>query len=48
MVRLAIAANPAFEASRIEVDRPGPSYTSIRSSPSPRPSAPPAASRTSR
>ena len=27
MVRLAIAANPAFEASRIEVDRPGPSYT---------------------
>ena len=27
MVALAIAGNPAFEASRIEVDRPGPSYT---------------------
>jgi nicotinate-nucleotide adenylyltransferase len=27
MVTLAIADNPAFELSRIEVDRPGPSYT---------------------
>ena len=27
MVALAIADNPAFELSRIEVDRPGPSYT---------------------
>lgn len=27
MVELAIADNPAFELSRIEVDRPGPSYT---------------------
>lgn len=27
MVRLAIADNPVFELSRIEVDRPGPSYT---------------------
>lgn len=27
MVRLAIAGNPAFEASTIEVDRAGPSYT---------------------
>jgi nicotinate-nucleotide adenylyltransferase len=27
MVRLAIAGNPAFEASRIELDRDGPSYT---------------------
>jgi nicotinate-nucleotide adenylyltransferase len=27
MVRLAIASNPAFRASRIEIDRPGPSYT---------------------
>lgn len=27
MVRLAIEDNPAFELSRIEVDRPGPSYT---------------------
>jgi nicotinate-nucleotide adenylyltransferase len=27
MVELAIAANDAFELSRIEVDRPGPSYT---------------------
>jgi nicotinate-nucleotide adenylyltransferase len=27
MVRLAIAGNPAFEASRIEIDRPGPSFT---------------------
>jgi nicotinate-nucleotide adenylyltransferase len=27
MVELAIAANPAFELSRIEVDRPGMSYT---------------------
>ena len=27
MVDLAIADNPAFERSRIEVDRPGPSYT---------------------
>jgi nicotinate-nucleotide adenylyltransferase len=27
MVELAIAGNDAFEASRIEVDRPGPSYT---------------------
>lgn len=27
MVELAIAGNPAFELSRIEVDRPGPSYT---------------------
>ena len=27
MVELAIAGNPAFEASRIELDRPGPSFT---------------------
>lgn len=27
MVELAIADNPAFETSRIELDRPGPSYT---------------------
>jgi nicotinate-nucleotide adenylyltransferase len=27
MVRLAIAGNPAFELSRIEADRPGPSYS---------------------
>jgi len=27
MVRLATASNPAFETSRIELDRPGPSYT---------------------
>jgi nicotinate-nucleotide adenylyltransferase len=27
MVALAIAGNPAFELSRVEVDRPGPSYT---------------------
>ena len=27
MVQLAIADNPAFELSRVEVDRPGPSYT---------------------
>ena len=27
MTRLAIASNPFFEASRIEIDRPGPSYT---------------------
>lgn len=27
MVELAIAGNPAFQVSRIEVDRPGPSYT---------------------
>jgi nicotinate-nucleotide adenylyltransferase len=27
MVELAIADNPGFELSRIEVDRPGPSYT---------------------
>ena len=27
MIALAIAGNPAFELSRIEVDRPGPSYT---------------------
>jgi nicotinate-nucleotide adenylyltransferase len=27
MVALAIAGNPAFELSRLEVDRPGPSYT---------------------
>jgi nicotinate-nucleotide adenylyltransferase len=27
MVELAIARNPAFELSRIEVDRPGPSYS---------------------
>ena len=27
MVELAIADNPAFELSRVEVDRPGPSYT---------------------
>jgi nicotinate-nucleotide adenylyltransferase len=27
MVALAIAGNPAFELSRIEIDRPGPSYT---------------------
>ncbi len=27
MVRLAIAGNPAFEASRIDLDRPGPSFT---------------------
>ncbi|MGC8633159.1 MAG: nicotinate-nucleotide adenylyltransferase [Candidatus Limnocylindrales bacterium] len=27
MVELAIEGNPAFRASRIEVDRPGPSYT---------------------
>lgn len=27
MVRLAIASNPCFEASSIDVDRPGPSYT---------------------
>jgi nicotinate-nucleotide adenylyltransferase len=27
MVRLAIAGRPAFELSRIDVDRPGPSYT---------------------
>jgi nicotinate-nucleotide adenylyltransferase len=27
MVSLAIAGNPAFELSRLEVDRPGPSYT---------------------
>jgi nicotinate-nucleotide adenylyltransferase len=28
MVELAIAGNPAFASSRIELDRPGPSYTS--------------------
>jgi len=28
MVRAAIAANPAFEVSTIEIDREGPSYTS--------------------
>jgi nicotinate-nucleotide adenylyltransferase len=27
MVALATASNPAFEASRVEVDRPGPSYS---------------------
>jgi len=27
MVALAVASNPHFEASRIELDRPGPSYT---------------------
>jgi nicotinate-nucleotide adenylyltransferase len=27
MVELAIAGNPAFELSRVDVDRPGPSYT---------------------
>jgi nicotinate-nucleotide adenylyltransferase len=27
MVEMAIADNPAFELSRVEVDRPGPSYT---------------------
>jgi nicotinate-nucleotide adenylyltransferase len=27
MVELAIAGNPAFEASRLELDRPGPTYT---------------------
>jgi nicotinate-nucleotide adenylyltransferase len=27
MVALAIAANPAFELSRVELDRPGPSYS---------------------
>lgn len=27
MIRLAIAGNPAFELSRVDVDRPGPSYT---------------------
>jgi nicotinate-nucleotide adenylyltransferase len=27
MTELAIASNPAFECSRIEIDRPGPSYT---------------------
>ena len=27
MVRLAITGNPAFEASRIDLDRPGPSFT---------------------
>jgi nicotinate-nucleotide adenylyltransferase len=27
MVELAVAANPAFESSRMEMDRPGPSYT---------------------
>lgn len=27
MVELAVAGNPAFAASRLEVDRPGPSYT---------------------
>ena len=27
MVRLAIAGNAAFEAARLEIDRPGPSYT---------------------
>jgi nicotinate-nucleotide adenylyltransferase len=27
LVELAIAGNPAFEASRMELDRPGPSYT---------------------
>ena len=27
MVEAAIAGNPAFEASRVELDRPGPSYT---------------------
>lgn len=27
MARLATAANPAFECSRMELDRPGPSYT---------------------
>lgn len=27
MVELAIAGNPAFELSRLDVDRPGPSYT---------------------
>ena len=27
MVELAIAGNPAFATSRIEIDRPGPSYT---------------------
>jgi len=27
MVRLAVAANPRFEVSTIEIDRPGPSYT---------------------
>ena len=27
MVRLAIAGNPAFALSRVDVDRPGPSYT---------------------
>ena len=28
MIRLAIAGNPSFALSRIDVDRPGPSYTS--------------------
>ena len=27
MVRLAVADNPAFEVSRVELDRPGPSYS---------------------
>ena len=27
MVELAVAGNPAFEVSRVDVDRPGPSYT---------------------
>src|SRR5688572_10333328 len=27
MVQLAIAGNPAFELSRLELDRPGPHYT---------------------
>ncbi|MGB9752678.1 MAG: nicotinate-nicotinamide nucleotide adenylyltransferase [Roseiflexus castenholzii] len=29
MARLACADNPFFEVSRIEIDRPGPSYTSV-------------------